>query len=181
MHLRWCEDVRPFTPALGYSNERPLCSGCGGTVASLGAPRAGGQGEPMRHLVLGVALAIGMIAGCATTYRITPLDSPPATVRYDQGRPTTNLVQRYGAIQVTPLGLDEKGRLAFAVAAYNHAAVGANFGVENIQALSEDNKPLRVFTVDELIRQAKNEARIRNSSGHSQVSSPLPRPLSEVR
>lgn len=108
----------------------------------------------------GLAIAsLAMIAsGCATTYRVTPIESPPATVRYDRGAPTTSLEQRNGGVQVTPMSFDADGRMVFGVAAYNNTDAPANFGVENIETQSADNKRLRVFTVDDLVRDARNKA-----------------------
>jgi hypothetical protein len=100
--------------------------------------------------------AVAFCEGCASTYRVIPVDSPPATVRYEQGVPTTNLAQRFGAVQVTPMQF-EKGRLVFGVAAYNRSDIPVNFGVENIKA-GRGDRTLRIYTIDDLIREARNEA-----------------------
>jgi len=112
----------------------------------------------MKCRVLAIASLAVMTSGCATTYRITPIENPPATVRYDRGAPTTSLEQRNGGVQVTPMSFDADGRMVFGVAAYNGANAPANFGVENIETRSPDNKRLRVFTVDDLVRDARNKA-----------------------
>jgi len=104
-----------------------------------------------------LAALISATCGCSATYRITPVDNPPATVRYDRGAPTTSLQQRNGAVQVTPIQYDSDGKMVFAVAAYNSVNRLANFGVENVEARSGD-RGLRIFTVDDLIREARNEA-----------------------
>ncbi|MFN2377059.1 MAG: hypothetical protein ABR538_11010 [Candidatus Binatia bacterium] len=114
----------------------------------------------MKHLAL--ALSIAAVAtnfvGCATTYRVLPIASPPASVRYDRGAPTTSLEQRGGAVQVTPMPMTSDGKLVFGVAAYNAGEVPANIGIENIQARSSEDKRLRIFTADDLVREARNKA-----------------------
>ena len=112
----------------------------------------------MRKSVLAIASIATMVSGCAVTYRITPIESPPATVRYDHGAPTTSLEQQNGAVQVTPMPFDSDGRMVFGVAAYNSTDAPANFGVENIETRSPDSKLLHVFTADDLIRDARNKA-----------------------
>ena len=110
----------------------------------------------LRTLVL-VAAGTAALQGCAVTYRITPIESPPATVRYDRGSGTANLVQRYGGVQVTPMGIDN-GKLIFGVAVANSSDRPANFGVENIEMLSPDNKLLHVYSADDLVREERNKA-----------------------
>lgn len=60
---------------------------------------------------------------------------------------------------MTPLGVNEKGRLVFGVAAFNNASGSTNFGVENMVATA-GGQPLRIFTHAELERMAKNDATI---------------------
>ncbi|HEY2773705.1 MAG TPA: hypothetical protein VGK20_06610 [Candidatus Binatia bacterium] len=98
-----------------------------------------------------------LLSGCAVTYHVAPLESPPATVRYDHGAGTISLVQHNGALQMTPFGV-ENGKLVFGVAAFNNSAHPANFGVENIHVVTGENKGLRVFTADDLAREARNKA-----------------------
>ncbi len=107
---------------------------------------------------LGLLLLVAIASGCATAYRVVPVQSPPATVRYDNGSPTTDLEQRNGAVQVTPLQFNEDGRLVFAVAAFNYSGQSVNFGIENIEARTSQNKNLRIYSVDDLAREARNKA-----------------------
>lgn len=76
--------------------------------------------------------------------------------RYVKGVPTLDLQQQRGAVQIRFLGWDHSNAV-FAVAAFNASNEPANFGLENLHA-SADGKPLRIYTVDELTRQAKKRA-----------------------
>ena len=60
-------------------------------------------------------------------------------------------------MQVTPLGIGDKGRLLYSVAIYNRGSEPINFGVENVSVLAAGT-PVRVFTYAELERMAKNDA-----------------------
>ncbi len=107
---------------------------------------------------LAAALCAAMtVSACATSYTATPVPSAGQTVRYVQGRATTFADGQNGAVQVTPFGPNEKGRLVFAVAAYNDGAAPINFGAEDI-SLSAGGAPVRIFTHAELERMAKNDA-----------------------
>jgi hypothetical protein len=79
------------------------------------------------------------------------------TVRYVQGIASVIDDGERASVQVTPLGINDKGRLVFAVAVYNSGDSPFNFGVENID-ITANNLPVRVFTYAELERMAKNDA-----------------------
>lgn len=111
----------------------------------------------MKTHVLAIASVATMLSGCAVTYRVTPVETPLTTVRYDHGAPTTSLEQRNGAVQVTPMQFDPDGKLVFAVAAYNNAGTPTNFGTENIETSAQDRR-LHIYTVDDLVREARNKA-----------------------
>jgi len=89
---------------------------------------------------------------------MTPVISADQTVRYDQGKATTDQVGRLGAVKVTPVRVADDERLIFAVAAVNTSDKPVTFGVENISMLDGSGQDVRVFTHDELVRQAKNRA-----------------------
>jgi hypothetical protein len=99
-----------------------------------------------------------LLSGCATTYEITPLAIGTTTTRYEQGVPLTASNMPSGSVQVKPLGVNNQGRLMFGVAAVNQSPAPANFGIENISLFSDIGLPIRLFTHDELERQAKNAA-----------------------
>ncbi|WP_146193618.1 hypothetical protein [Sphingosinicella humi] len=112
----------------------------------------------MKNQIALLAAASVVLSGCATTYSMTPITSASQTVRYDRGSPTTDFEKEFGAIQVTPVQVADDGKLVFAVAAFNKAETPSNFGVENISLETAEGEAIRVFTHDELVRQAKNKA-----------------------
>ena len=103
-------------------------------------------------------LATTTLSACATTYSITPLAEAGQSVRYDQGRSTTDQIKPLGSVKVTPVEVAEDGRLVFAVAALNTGGQSVTFGTENITVVDGAGIPVRVFTHDALVRQAKNRA-----------------------
>jgi len=98
-----------------------------------------------------------LLSACATSYTVTPVPSANQQVRYQQGIPTTYSEQDHSAVQVTPHGLDGDSRLVFFIAAFNKGPVPENFGVENLSA-SADQGPVKIFTYNELVSEAKNRA-----------------------
>lgn len=76
--------------------------------------------------------------------------------RYVKGVPTLDLQQQRGAIQVRSLGF-HNNRPMFAVAFLNAGLEPVNIGLEDIH-VTANGTPLRVFSVQELERQAKNKA-----------------------
>lgn len=77
-------------------------------------------------------------------------------VRYLKGVPTIDLQQQRGAVQLRSLGF-YNNRPMYAIAFYNAGPEPVNIGLEDIRA-SKDGEPLRVFSVQELERQAKQKA-----------------------
>ena len=76
--------------------------------------------------------------------------------RYLRGVPTLDLQQRQGQVQVRFLEWDHGGAV-FIVGVYNGGPEPANVGLENLHA-SASGEPVRIYTLDELKRQAKNRA-----------------------
>lgn len=76
--------------------------------------------------------------------------------RYVKGVPTLDLQQRRGAIQLRSFEF-YKNRPMFAIAFYNAGDEPVNIAPENIHVTS-NGAPLTVFSVEELQRQAKNDA-----------------------
>lgn len=109
----------------------------------------------LRYLATGAACLA--VAACQTVYSVTPVDTGTAKVTYNSGNPTTDLELTRGAVKLTPLGVSEKGRVSFAVAAFNKAEQSQNFGTENFHA-SVANTPVKVFSHAQLVKEAKNEA-----------------------
>lgn len=99
------------------------------------------------------------MSACATSYSVKPVAAEGQTIRYVSGQATTFAEGRNGSVQVTPLGVNEKGRLVFGVAAFNNGTEATTLGVENMSATAA-GAPLRIFTHAELERMAKNDATI---------------------
>ncbi|MCF2513497.1 hypothetical protein LVY65_00220 [Sphingomonas sp. G124] len=76
--------------------------------------------------------------------------------RYLKGVPTLDLQQQQGAVQIRFLEWDHSNAV-FAVGVYNAGLEPANVGLENLHA-SAGGEPVRIYTFDELKRQAKNRA-----------------------
>jgi hypothetical protein len=76
--------------------------------------------------------------------------------RYVKGVPTLDLRQQRGAVQVRFLDWDH-GNAVFAIGFFNGGSEPVNVGIENLHGTAE-GKPVRIYTVDELTRQAKNRA-----------------------
>lgn len=76
--------------------------------------------------------------------------------RFVKGVPTLDLQKLRGAVQIRPLGFDH-GRLVFGLAYYNDSSEPANAGPEGLSVAANET-PLRIFTVQDLIRKEKNRA-----------------------
>lgn len=76
--------------------------------------------------------------------------------RYLKGVPTLDLQQQRGAIQLRSLGF-HNNRPMFQIAFFNAGPEPVNIGLEDIHATA-NGTPLRVFSVQELERQAKRKA-----------------------
>lgn len=116
------------------------------------------RGIPMRKQLIAACCAASMVlTGCATTYTVTPVPTATQVVRYDRGAPTATSQGEYGAVMVTPQGVNQAGRLVFSVVAYNDSDKPSNFGTENL-SLTVGGLPTRIYTHAELEREAKNAA-----------------------
>lgn len=76
--------------------------------------------------------------------------------RYVKGVPTLDLEQQRGAIQLRSMGF-YNNRPVFAIAFYNGGSEPVNIGLESLH-VSAAGLPLRIFSVQELERQAKKKA-----------------------
>lgn len=112
----------------------------------------------MKRLVLCVSASMTVTAPvlAGEKWEIQPVQYGQESLRYVQGVPTVELELNDGVVRMTPLPLDH-GRLTFTVAVYNDGAEPANFGIHSI-APRFSALPVRVFTKDELVKQAKNRA-----------------------
>ena len=107
-------------------------------------------------------LAVCTLMVCATSaeagkpYDVHGLIVGKEGARYVKGVPTLDLQQQRGAVQVRSMGF-HNNRPVFAIAFYNAGPDPVNIGLEDIHA-SSDGSSLRVFSVEELERQAKKKA-----------------------
>ena len=114
-------------------------------------------GRPMR-----LYIATAMIALIATPTSAAPKIDVQGLIlgtegaRYVKGVPTLDLQQQRGAIQLRFLGWDHSNAV-FAIGFFNGGQEPVNIGIENLHA-SADGKSIRIYSVDELTRQAKNRA-----------------------
>jgi len=113
----------------------------------------------MKIQIVAAVLVASTLSACASSYVMTPYPTEGQTVRFLQGQPTIYAEGQNSSIQVTPLAPNDKNRLLFSVAVLNRSDVQHNFGVENID-MEAAGADVRVFTVPELERMAKNDATI---------------------
>jgi hypothetical protein len=107
-------------------------------------------------VLLGVAAMV--LTGCGTAYSIAPIADASQQVRYERGTPTTYSEKQFGAVQVTPLGVNDDNRIGFGIAVYNKSGGPANFGTENLSLIQNDGSPGKVMTSAELEHEAKVKA-----------------------
>lgn len=106
--------------------------------------------------VLGALLVV--LTGCSTEYIVTPIADNSLSVRYDQGHAIVYSDKKFGAVQITPLGMNGDDRLGFSISALNKSGMPANFGIENVSLLQADGTPGKLFTAVELEHEAKVKA-----------------------
>ena len=107
----------------------------------------------------GLALALAVAPVTAEAQRrvnFEPINAPEGAVRYNQGRASVEVTTPGGAVQITPLGL-ENNRLTFGVAVLNLGQNSATFGTENITA-SVGTSDILVLTAERLRQQAERRA-----------------------
>jgi len=101
-----------------------------------------------------------LLSGCAVNYSIQPDAAADQTIRYSQGAATILSDKQQGSIQITPFGVTGN-RMVFGVAVFNKGTRAANYGVENVTSIDTNKTALRVYTHDELVAEAKDQARAR--------------------
>ncbi|UZW55571.1 hypothetical protein NUH86_01830 [Sphingobium sp. JS3065] len=115
----------------------------------------------MRNLKLIVALAAVAApivpATAGSPVLIQAIQTGEESVRYYKGKPTLDLHQQLGSVQVSPFTID-RGSLVFTVAVFNRAGAPVNVGIENVTA-AVDGSPYKVMTVEELIKKEQDRAR----------------------
>ncbi|MDV3256875.1 MAG: hypothetical protein LOX97_03665 [Sphingomonas sp.] len=109
-----------------------------------------------------LTIAVFVAALCAAPVQAAPKIDVQGLIlgnegaRFVKGVPTLDLQQQRGAVQVRFLGWDHSNAV-FAVGVFNAGPEPVNIGLENMHA-SAEGKPVRLFTVDELTKQAKRRA-----------------------
>jgi hypothetical protein len=111
-----------------------------------------------RLTVVVLGLFAMTLAGCATEYSVSPLADLAQQVHYWHGKPTIYSETRLGAVQVTPLGVNDDDRVGFAVAVFNKSGAPVNFGIENLEVAQQNGAPGKIFTSMELQHEAKVHA-----------------------
>lgn len=106
--------------------------------------------------VVGALVAIAVPAQANPKIDIHGLVRGSEGARFVKGIPTLELPMKYGAIQVRPLGFDHNDTV-FAVAVFNAGSEPANIALEDMHA-DVGGAPLRIWTGQDLARQAKNRA-----------------------
>jgi hypothetical protein len=112
----------------------------------------------LRNTIPFVILLAASLCGCATEYNVSPVAQAGQQIRYTQGKATTYSEKSSGAIQITPLGLNDAMRPTFEIAAYNKSRGPSNFGVENVSLQHGDGSLDKIFTSNELVHEAKVDA-----------------------
>lgn len=107
-------------------------------------------------LVLLGCVAFSAQAAAAPHIDIHGLVDGNTSARFLKGVPTLDLAMRSGAVQVRPLGFDHNDTV-FAVSVFNASSEPANIALENMHA-TIDGVPIRIWTGQDLARQAKNRA-----------------------
>lgn len=108
-----------------------------------------------RYTAILVALALG---GCASTYSLTPVASGSQDLTYDQGIAVIVSKKENWVVGVAPTSTAFEGRVVLRVVAFNDSEANGNFGIENVRVFTSSGKIVRVFTYDQLVKEAKNKA-----------------------
>ena len=98
------------------------------------------------------------VSGCATEYSVSPVADGSQQVRYDHGQPTIYSETKFGAVQITAMGVNSDHRLGFGVAVANKGHTPTNFGVENVSLVQADGTAGKMLTSIELVHEAKVQA-----------------------
>lgn len=111
----------------------------------------------MRSICLVVAIAV-FVSGCASTYSLKAEAIGKQAVRFDGGRPELVSETSSAAIRVSPRATSFQNRMSIAVVIFNKADHPVNFGYENIKVNTGSGIPIRLFTYDQLRKEARDAA-----------------------
>lgn len=98
------------------------------------------------------------LSGCATTYSVTPVASDTQNLTYDRGVAVVMSKKDRGAVRVAPTSTVFEGRMSLGVVAFNDSERSANLGAENVLVFTASGSSVRVFTYEQLVKEAKNQA-----------------------
>ena len=104
------------------------------------------------------AVSALMLSACATTYAVTPVAAPSQDVKYDNGSALVMSKKDHGAVRVSPTATSFEKRIGLGVVAFNDGTQAANLGAENVRAFTAAGAPVRVFTYEQLVKEAKTAA-----------------------
>ena len=105
-----------------------------------------------------VVVATLCLGACATTYSVTPVASASQNLTYDHGAPVVMSKKENGAVRVAPTSTAFEGRMSLGVVAFNDSKTSANLGTENVRVFTSAGTPVRVFTYEQLVKEAKTRA-----------------------
>ena len=113
----------------------------------------------MNSAITAGALAL-VIATRALAYDISPQPAADQELRYERG--DAMMVSRApgSIVRVLPHANGPHGRMMFTVLVYNQSGAPFNFGYDNV-AVSNDKGPVRLFTLEDMRREAVKSARWR--------------------
>jgi hypothetical protein len=123
-----------------------------------------GEGT-MKRAAPAMALVMAL-SGCTPNYSSTLAATPhqsvrsQQSVRYSRGTPTLTSIKEHGAVGISPVYSQFRGRFAIAIVAANRGTRPANLGYENISIRGPNGAAVRTFTQDDLKRQARNKAAV---------------------
>ena len=126
-----------------------------GEVAYCAQYRSGGL--QMRKFIAVSAAAL-CLAGCATSYSVTPIASSSQQVSYDRGAAMVMSKKDHGAVRVAPTSTAFQGQMSLGVVAFNDGQTPANLGTENVHVFTANGTPVPVLTYEELAKRAKRAA-----------------------
>lgn len=107
--------------------------------------------------VVAATMLVNATPASAAKLTAAPVAADGVQMRFNRSVPTLQRDDELSTITVTPLTLN-RGRLSFAIAAFNKAPGAFNLGVESVTAQLADGTAIRILSKDDLVRQAKNRA-----------------------
>lgn len=107
---------------------------------------------------LSAAAAALCLAGCATSYGVTPMAAASQDIQYDHGTALVMSKKDHGAVRVAPTATTFQKRIGLGVVAFNDGSQPMNLGVENVHVFTASGTPVQVFTYEQLVREAKTAA-----------------------